>query len=78
MAEIIVEVRDTHNNFVPGIEIKLISDRQGDIIEQPAKTNQNGLATGNIRSTEPGLSKISAVIEDISFDDTAKIFFKGK
>ena len=78
MAEIIVEVRDTHNNFVPGIEVKLISDRQKDIVQQPAKTNQKGLATGSIRSTEPGLSTINAVIKDISFRDTAKIVFRGK
>ncbi|MEA3280262.1 MAG: hypothetical protein U9Q38_06660, partial [Thermodesulfobacteriota bacterium] len=74
--DIIIEVRDTHNNLVPGIDVKLISDRQGDVIQQPAKTNQKGVAIGYISSTAPGVSTISAVIENISFRDTAIIIFK--
>ncbi|MBC8391698.1 MAG: Ig-like domain-containing protein [Deltaproteobacteria bacterium] len=76
LAEIIVEVRDTHNNLIPGVEVKLISDRQSDVIHQPARTDQRGMVTGSIRSTEPGASTISAVIEETPFWDTARVVFK--
>ncbi|MEA3241287.1 MAG: Ig-like domain-containing protein [Pseudomonadota bacterium] len=78
VAEIIVEVYDVYNNFVPDIEVKLISDRQGDIIQQPAKTNRKGLTTGTIGSTEPGTATISALIKDMPFRDTARIVFRDK
>ena len=75
-AEIVVDVRDAHNNLVPGVQVRLISDRQVDVIQQPPKTNKKGLATGRISSTKQGKSIISAVINNMSFRDTAEVTFK--
>ncbi len=75
-AEIVVDVRDAHNNLVPGIQVRLVSDRQVDVIQQPSKTNKKGLATGRISSTKQGKSIISAVINNMAFRDTAEVAFK--
>ena len=75
-SEVIVEVRDVHNNPVSGVVVKFISDRQDDLIEQPAKTDQQGTSRGYISSTKPGKATLTAVIKDQTLRDTAEVVFK--
>jgi len=76
ISEIMVEVRDINNNPVPGVVVKLISDRQDDLIKQPAKTNSQGTSIGHITSAKPGKAVITASIRDKTLRDSAEVIFK--
>ena len=75
-SEIIVEVRDHYNNPVSDAAVTLVSTRQVDTIVQPPRTNERGLTRGRISSTEPGTSIVSAVIQERTMRDTARVTFE--
>lgn len=62
--EILVKVRlrDAHNNPIPGRQVELLADRDGVNITQPGPTDEQGLATGTVRATTPGVTNISAQV----------------
>ncbi|GIX47511.1 MAG: hypothetical protein KatS3mg131_1722 [Candidatus Tectimicrobiota bacterium] len=73
-ADIIVLVRDRHGNPVAKAQVTLVSSR-GDDIEQPAPSNEQGIAIGRIRSRTPGISEISAVIDAVRVHNTLRLTF---
>jgi len=75
-SQIVVEVRDKNNNPVPGIQVRLISSRQSDDLEQPGKTNAAGKATGRIASKQSGTSIITALIDREAVRDNEVIEFQ--
>jgi len=75
-AEILVEVRDKHNNPVPGIQVRLVSSQQNDNLQQPGKTDAAGRAAGRISSTQSGTSTITALIDREAVRDNVVIDFQ--
>lgn len=75
-SEIILDVKDQHNNPVPGVKVTLVSSRQTDEVKQPGMTDQKGIARGRISSNHKGLSVIQAVVSKTPFMDTARISFE--
>jgi hypothetical protein len=75
-SEVIVEVRDQHNNPVPGVQVTLVSSRAEDRVLQPEKTGHQGLARGRISSSAPGTATVSAVVGNQAFRDTARVSFE--
>jgi hypothetical protein len=75
-SEIILEIRDHHNNPVPDVQATLVSGRQIDNIAQPPKTDQQGRTRGRISSTQPGTSIISVVIQGQTIRDTDRVTFE--
>lgn len=76
VAKILVEVRDKHNNPVPDFQVKLVSSRQSDGLEQPGKTDAAGRATGRISSKQSGTSTITALINREAVRDNVVIDFQ--
>ncbi len=74
-SEITVEVRDAYNNPVPGVDVTLVSNRSGDILIQPGKTDDRGQAVGRISSSEPGLSTIQAIMGENAIADSEQLNF---
>lgn len=72
---IIIEVRDNHQNPVPGVTVRLTSSRQEDSIEQPSKTDNKGMSSGEISSNKPGKSEITAIIDQQKVKDTVTLDF---
>ncbi len=75
-SEIILEIRDHHNNAVPDVQATLVSSRQTDTIAQPPKTDQQGRTRGRISSAQPGTSVISVVIQGQTIRDTDRVTFE--
>jgi hypothetical protein len=75
-SEIILEIRDHHNNPVPDVQATLVSSRQIDSVAQPPKTDQQGRTRGRISSTNPGTSVISVVIQGQTIRDTDRVTFE--
>ena len=75
-SEIILEIRDHHNNPVPDVQATLVSSRQIDSIAQPPNTDQQGRTRGRISSTQPGTSVISVVIQGQTIRDTDRVTFE--
>jgi hypothetical protein len=73
-ADIIVLVRDRFGNAVADAHVTLVSSR-GDDIEQPGPSNAQGIAIGRIRSRQPGLSAISAVVESVLVNNALRLTF---
>ncbi|HDR16047.1 MAG TPA: hypothetical protein ENN79_11295 [Desulfobacteraceae bacterium] len=75
-SDIIVVIRDKHYNPVPGVGVKLISDRQVDSILQPEPTDKGGMSRGSICSDEPGSSTITALVGGAAIPVRAQVFFE--
>lgn len=75
-SEIIIVVRDTYNNPVPGVQPRIISTRTSDTLIQPPETDSSGSTRAKIQSTEPGVSILSALLGSEAFKDTAEVTFK--
>jgi len=73
-ADIIVLVRDRFGNPVSNAQVTLISSRE-DGIEQPGPSNQQGVAIGHVRSTTPGMSDITAVMESVRTSNSLRLLF---
>jgi hypothetical protein len=73
-ADVIVLVRDRFGNPVTNAQVTLISSRE-DSIEQPGPSNQQGVAVGRIRSTKPGMSDITAVVESVRLGNSLRLTF---
>jgi hypothetical protein len=73
-AKIIILVRDRYGNPVPEASVTLVSNRD-DLIEQPVPSNQQGIATGSIRSKQPGTAVVHAVIEAQRLTTTLRLTF---
>lgn len=72
----IIDVRDAHNNPAPGVVPTIVSRRPADDIHQPEPTGEKGVATGRIRSTDAGGSRIKVAVEGTAFRDSEVIVFK--
>ncbi|MCF8105999.1 MAG: Ig-like domain-containing protein [Desulfohalobiaceae bacterium] len=75
-ATIIVIVRDGHNNPVPDVQVKLVSSRQGDELQQPGRTDELGRTTGKVSSENKGTSIITALINQEAVRDNVRINFR--
>jgi hypothetical protein len=75
-SEVILEVRDFHNNPVPGVKVTLVASRQGDKVVQPPETDARGQARGRISSAQAGTTTISAVVRGLTFVDTSEVKFE--
>jgi hypothetical protein len=75
-SEVILEVRDFHNNPVPGVQVMLVSARQEDNVVQPPETDVRGRTRGRISSAQAGTTTVSAVVEGSSLMDTAMVIFE--
>ena len=75
-ADIIIHVQDRYGNPITQAHVTLISNRE-DQIDQPAPTNQDGVAFGHIRSARPGQSEIRAVIEAKPISNPLHLTFQG-
>jgi hypothetical protein len=73
-AAILVLVRDQYGNPIPDARVTLTSSRD-DQIEQPDPSDQQGVATGRVRSTAAGLSVISAAVESVRLNHTLRLTF---
>ena len=75
---ITVTLRDEQGNPVPGKTIQLASDRAVDVVISPlAPTDANGVATGTISSTEPGVAVITAtdVTDGLTLSQHPMVYF---
>jgi hypothetical protein len=75
-ADVIIHVQDRYGNPITQAQVTLISNRE-DQIDQPAPTNQDGVAFGRIRSVRPGQSEIRAVIESKPISNPLYLTFHG-
>lgn len=73
-ANITILVRDQFGNAVTGARVTLISNRE-DHIDQPAPSNDQGVAVGRIRSGKAGQSEISAVVESVRISNSLRLSF---
>jgi hypothetical protein len=73
-ARIIVLVRDEFGNPVADAQVTLLSSRN-DHVDQPALSNQYGVAIGHIRSTTAGVSEITAVVESVALNHAVRLTF---
>jgi len=73
---VIIEVCDACNNPVPGVVPTIVSSPPADAIRQPEPTGGKAVATGRIRSTDAGRSRIQVVVEGTAFRDSEVIVFK--
>jgi hypothetical protein len=75
-SDILIVIRDKHNNPVPGVAVTLISDRQVDTIVQPDPTDKEGISRGSIYSGEPGTSTVTALIGGATIPVKAQVRFE--
>lgn len=80
--DVFVTVRDTAGQPVPGRTVILNTNRPGiDEVIQPASvTDENGVTTGQIKSIEPGDSRVVATdaIDSVTFTHQPQITFIGQ
>lgn len=57
-----VKLLDSLDQPVANTQVELTADRDGITIEQPAPTDENGLAVGLVRATTPGPVNIRASV----------------
>ena len=71
-----VRARDAFGNALPGKVVQLISSRNQDVLTDKLVTDGTGRVQGQILSTEPGVSVISAIIgEQVLFEKLEVIFY---
>jgi hypothetical protein len=75
-ADVIIHVQDRYGNPITQAHVTLISNRE-DQIDQPAPTNQHGVAFGRIRSVRPGPAEIRAVIDSTPISNPLHLTFQG-
>ncbi len=75
-SEIRILIRDAHDNPVPGARVTLASDRQSDVLVQPAVTAGDGTTQGSIRSATPGRSVISAIVDGMVIPVRTEVLFE--
>ncbi|MFO8088369.1 MAG: Ig-like domain-containing protein [Desulfatiglandaceae bacterium] len=75
-SDILIVIRDKHNNPVPGVAVTMISDRQVDTIVQPDPTNKEGVSRGSIYSGEPGTSTVTALVGGATIPVKAQVRFE--
>lgn len=70
-----ITIKDAYGNPVPGQKIKVFSSRNEDVINLASTTNAKGLVKGTVFSTTPGVSIISALVnEEILFEKAEVVF----
>jgi len=70
-----VLVQDAFGNPIPNKTVKIISSRNGDIVVNNGKTDQKGIIHGNILSKTPGISVLTAIVDDIVIFKKLEIVF---
>jgi hypothetical protein len=72
---ITVTVRDETGARIPGATVSLQATGSGATITQPTSpTNVDGIATGTLRSTEPGVKEVRAVVNgSVQVAQTARV-----
>jgi hypothetical protein len=76
LSDILIVVRDSFDNPVPGVEVTLVTDRQADTLVQPPPTEKSGATRGSISSSKPGVSIVTALVEGAVIPARAEIVFK--
>lgn len=70
-----VRVADAYGNPVPGQSVSVFSSRNKDVLNVGGKTDGNGVVSGTIYSTEPGVSVLSALVAgEMLFERTELVF----
>jgi len=75
LSPITVQVKDAYGNAVPGQAVKVFSSRNEDVINLAGKTDINGLVKGTVFSTTPGVSIISALVNEEMLFEKAEVVF---
>ena len=75
LSPLTVQVEDAYGNAVPNQTVKVFSSRNEDVINLAGTTNDLGLVKGTVFSTEPGVSIISALVEEEMLFEKAEIVF---
>jgi hypothetical protein len=75
-SDLIIEIRDAHNNPVPGVDVHVVSSRPDDSLIQPAQTDAEGITRARIKSAAPGTSTLIAVVNHQALGDVAQVTFR--
>ncbi len=70
-----VLVQDSYENPIANKSVKIISSRNGDVLVANSKTDQDGIIRGNIVSQTPGISVLTAIVDDIVIFKKLEIIF---
>ena len=70
-----VTVKDAYGNAVPNQNVKLFSSRNGDVVNFAGVTDINGLVKGKVSSLTPGVSILSALVNDEIIFEKSEIVF---
>jgi acetyl esterase/lipase len=72
-----VAARDAFGNAVSGAEVVLSATGTANMIAQPPVTDEQGIASGSFRSSNPGARTISAVAGGVSLGETASVLVEA-
>ncbi len=75
-SDILITVRDAHDNPVPEVRVTLISDRESDTLVQPPHTDKEGGTSGSIRSSKPGISAVTALVDGTMIPARTEVIFE--
>jgi hypothetical protein len=70
-----VQVKDAYGNPVPGQNVQVFSSRNEDVINIAGLTDQQGIVSGTVFSTTPGVSILSALVNEEMFFERTEIVF---
>ncbi len=75
LAQVSVTIKDAYGNAVPNQNVKLFSSRNDDVINFAGITDANGIIKGTVASNTPGVSVLSALVNDEIIFEKAEIVF---
>lgn len=75
LTQVSVSVQDAYGNAVPNQNVKLFSSRNDDVINFAGVTDNSGIVKGTVASTTPGVSVLSALVNDEIIFEKSEIVF---
>ena len=70
-----ITVQDAYGNAVPNQAVSVFSSRNKDVINVGGRTDSNGLVKGTVYSTTPGVSVLSALVEEEMLFERSELVF---
>ena len=70
-----VRLRDTYGNILAGKKIRVYSSRNEDLLEYAPVSDSNGLIVGRVKSKTPGISVLTAIVEETDLFNKPEIVF---
>ncbi len=70
-----VRLQDGFGNSVSGASVQIISSRNDDVVTHDLVSDENGIALGQVISATPGISTLTALVDDVVVFEKPELVF---